>query len=50
MFGKLEQAGWTYSIGIRMAKHVRDVIDLIDEMAWMTITGPQGPAAVTSRT
>jgi hypothetical protein len=38
VFAKLEQAGWTYSIGVRMAKHVRDVVDLIDETAWTTIT------------
>jgi len=37
VFAKLEKAGWTYSIGIRMAKHVRDVVDLIDETAWTTI-------------
>jgi hypothetical protein len=35
---KLQKAGWTYSIGIRMAKHVRDVVDVIDETAWTTIT------------
>jgi hypothetical protein len=38
VFAKLQQAGWTYSIGIRMAKHVRDVVDRIDETAWTTIT------------
>jgi hypothetical protein len=37
VFAKLEQAGWTYSIGIRMAQHVRTVIDVIDETAWTTI-------------
>ena len=38
VFTKLEQAGWTYSIGIRMAKHVRAAIEQIDELAWTTIT------------
>jgi hypothetical protein len=38
VFAKLEQAGWTYSIGIRMAKHVHSAIDLIDETAWTTVT------------
>ena len=38
VFAKLEQAGWTYSIGVRMAKHVRAAVDLIDETAWTTIT------------
>ncbi len=37
VFAKLENAGWTYSIGIRMAKHVRAAVDLIDETAWTTI-------------
>ena len=37
VFAKLEQAGWTYSIGIRMAKHVRTVVEAIDETAWTTI-------------
>ena len=37
VFAKLERAGWTYSIGIRMAKHVRAAVDLIDETAWTTI-------------
>jgi hypothetical protein len=37
VFTKLEQAGWTYSIGIRMAKHVRAAVEAIDEAAWMTI-------------
>jgi hypothetical protein len=38
VFAKLEKAGWTYSIGVRMAKHVRAAVDLIDETAWTTIT------------
>ena len=37
VFAKLERAGWTYSIGIRMAKHVRAAVEAIDEAAWMTI-------------
>jgi hypothetical protein len=37
VFAKLERAGWTYSIGIRMAKHVRAVVEAIDETAWTTI-------------
>ena len=39
VFARLEQAGWQYSIGVKMSKHVRDLVDLIDEMAWTTITG-----------
>ena len=37
-FAKLKQADWTYSIAIRMAKHVRAAVEAIDEAAWMTIT------------
>ncbi|MCA1699367.1 MAG: IS1380 family transposase, partial [Actinobacteria bacterium] len=37
LFAKLQKAGWTYSIGIRMAKHVRAVVEAIDETAWTTI-------------
>jgi len=37
VFAKLQKAGWTYSIGIRMAKHVRAVIEQIPETAWTTI-------------
>jgi hypothetical protein len=37
VFAKLERAGWTYSIGIRMAQHVRIVVEAIDETAWTTI-------------
>jgi len=37
VFMRLERAGWTYSIGIRMAKHVRAAVELIDETAWTTI-------------
>ena len=38
VFAKLEKAGWTYSIGIRMAKHVRTAVEATDETAWTTIT------------
>jgi hypothetical protein len=37
VFARLERAGWTYSIGIRMVKHVRIVIEQIDETTWTTI-------------
>jgi hypothetical protein len=30
VFAKLERAGWRYSIGIRMAKHVRAAVEAID--------------------
>jgi hypothetical protein len=37
VFGRLEQAGWQYSIGVRMTKHVRRAVEQIDESAWQTI-------------
>jgi len=33
VFEHLERAGWTYSIGVRMIKSVRDVVEAIDESA-----------------
>jgi hypothetical protein len=37
VFERLEKAGWQYSIGVKMAKHVRDLVEQIDEAAWTTI-------------
>ena len=37
VFERLERAGWTYSIGVRMIKSVRDVVEQIDESAWTAI-------------
>jgi hypothetical protein len=37
VFERLEQAGWQYSIGVRMVKSVRAVVEAIDEDAWTTI-------------
>jgi len=37
VFARLEKAGWQYSIGVKMANHVRALVDLIDETAWTTI-------------
>ena len=37
VFERLEQAGWQYSIGVRMIKTVRAVVEAIDEDAWQTI-------------
>jgi len=37
VFARLEKAGWQYSIGVKMAKHVGDLVALIDETAWTTI-------------
>ncbi|MGZ6623845.1 MAG: IS1380 family transposase [Solirubrobacteraceae bacterium] len=37
VFRRLEQAGWEYSIGVRMIKQIKEIVDAIDENAWMTI-------------
>jgi hypothetical protein len=37
VFARLEQAGWEYSIGVRMIKQIKASVDAIDERAWQTI-------------
>lgn len=37
VFARLEQAGWSYSIGLRMTKPIRELIEQISEQAWTTI-------------
>jgi len=37
VFARLERAGWTYSIGVRMTKPVRALIEQIPEQAWARI-------------
>jgi hypothetical protein len=37
VFARLEQAGWGYSIGVRMTKPVREIVDRIDESAWQPV-------------
>ena len=37
VFSRLEQAGWEYSIGVRMIKQIKEIVDAIAESAWMTI-------------
>jgi len=37
VFARLEKAGWQYSIGVKMAKHVRELVEQIPETAWTTI-------------
>jgi hypothetical protein len=36
-FGRLEQAGWQFSIGVRLRPPVRAAIEQIDERAWQTL-------------
>jgi DDE family transposase len=37
VFGRLEKAGWQYSIGVRMQKGIRAAVDQIEESAWQRI-------------
>jgi hypothetical protein len=37
VFARLEQAGWTYSIGVRMTKPVAEIVERIPEAAWESI-------------
>ena len=37
VFKRLEQAGWEYSIGVRMQKGIREAVDAIEEDAWQPI-------------
>ena len=47
VFERLEQAGWQYSIGVRMIKTVRAAVEAIDEDAWQPIDYPdEGEAQI----
>ncbi|MCA1700830.1 MAG: IS1380 family transposase [Actinobacteria bacterium] len=47
VFERLEQAGWQYSIGVRMIKTVRAAVEAIDEHAWQRIDYPdEGEAQI----
>ncbi len=37
VFARLEQAGWLYSIGVRMTQPVRELVERIADDAWTTI-------------
>jgi hypothetical protein len=37
VFCRLESAGWQYSIGVRMHKAIREVIEQIEESAWQKV-------------
>jgi Transposase DDE domain group 1 len=37
IFARLERAGWSYSIGVRLKPHVRAAIEQIPEPAWQTL-------------
>ena len=50
VFERLEQAGWQYSIGVRMIKTVRAVVEAIPEDAWETIDYPDDGEAQIAET
>jgi hypothetical protein len=50
VFGRLETAGWQYSIGVRMIKPVRAAVEAIDEHAWQRIDYPDGGEAQIAET
>lgn len=37
IFGRLEKAGWSYSIGVRLQPHIRAAIEQIPAHAWQTL-------------
>jgi len=37
VFARLENAGWQYSIGVRMQKAIRQSVEAIEESAWQTV-------------
>jgi Transposase DDE domain group 1 len=37
VFARLEQAGWQYSIGVRMQKGIREAVQAIEEGAWQKV-------------
>ena len=50
VFALLEQAGWQYSIGVRMVKTVRQTVEAIDEHAWQRIDYPDDGEAQIAET
>jgi Transposase DDE domain group 1 len=50
VFERLERAGWQYSIGVRMIKTVRAVVEAIPEDAWQCIHYPDDGEAQIAET
>ena len=50
VFERLEQAGWQYSIGVRMIKTVQAAVEAIDEDAWQRIDYPEDGEAQIAET
>ena len=50
VFERLQQAGWQYSIGVRMIKTVHGAVEAIDEAAWQRIDYPDDGEAQIAET
>ena len=50
VFERLEQAGWQYSIGVRMIKTVRTAVEAIPEDSWQRIDYPDDGEAQIAET
>jgi hypothetical protein len=51
VFKRLENAGWQYSIGVRMQKGIREAVQAIDGGAWQSIEYPEeGEAQIAETT
>ena len=51
IMARLQQAGWTYSIGVRQQPHVKAAIAAIPEQDWQTLVGyPEGGEAQIAQT
>jgi hypothetical protein len=52
VFGRLERAGWQYSIGVRMQPAIRSAIEQVDEQAWQTLDdySEEGEAQIAETT
>jgi hypothetical protein len=50
VFERLEQAGWQYSIGVRLIDTVRAAVEAIDEDAWQSIDYPEEGEAQIAET
>jgi hypothetical protein len=51
LMGRLERAGWTYSIGVRQQKHIKAAITAIPEQDWQTLADyPDGGEAQIAQT
>lgn len=49
-FERLEQAGWRYSIGVRMQQALREAVEAISEEDWRAIDYPAGGEAQIAET